>query len=362
MPDGYLNLQVHTSSGLSFPWAEYTPKGRGTTLDGSFGHDGGGATAAYVIVVPWEYAKVAVPELVGYSRRVEQADGTYALSRVLPFRHPYFQSLWCSRIAAIQPLAWRDLNMGDGTGPYSDYQAILFTLQFTRPPYSVLPDTNKEVVDKGESRRFTDRFWKPTVQTISREGMGWAFSAGRPNGKQFTGNLGARLGKAYLQRTWYQLPEDAVYDENGLPDHLLFDDTDPNNPQSRLCTVNASDFQGMPAYTLLLQNFEITPRPLPFPLTFPPILANLPFAEYYPLQYDVTFYFEYFDPPRGWANPDPDDTTLIDERGHNLAPWPADNRWYPVASLGYSINGVTQGAGQRPFLTSDFTQLWTVRQ
>jgi|SRR5581483_2219071 len=72
--------------------------------------------------------------------------------------------------------------------------------------------------------------------------------------------------------------------------------------------------------TLLLEAVEITPRPLQLPATLMRIPA---FNNGEPIsqnQYDITFHFELFDPPRA-----PKGSAW---RGHNLSPYSGDGFWY----------------------------------
>lgn len=339
MADAYLKLNIYPLSGLSFNWAEYISKS-GATSDASLGNDG--TSVSMCILVYWHELKEAIPQLVGYTKRVV-VDDTGFLERHLPWRHPYYENMWCQRIASIKPWAWRNKEQGI-YGPYSAYEVMILTLQFWRPPYSVLDD----VVALGQEWiRYTDKFWRPSVQMLSRQGMSFKFTAGRPSGQLFPGSVGQKMGKAKLSRTWYQLPEQSVYDDNGFPARLF---TDPDTGIPVIGTVNDAQFFGMPAQTLLYESVDITPRPLPFPSTL--IGVDPVMAELYPLQFDVTFHFEYFNPTPGFQN---DGVTRITQRGHNLMPWSGDGLWYPVASQGYQ----GFGGGRQPFQTSTFTDLWT---
>jgi hypothetical protein len=245
------------------------------------------------------------------------------LQRNLPFRHPRWDQLWCSRVASfkgiqpqgneLQTIAAAQQITGTATaGVTASWTLAELGLQFVRPPYAVLSD-NQAGSSGGEWNRFTDRHWKPSVQMLSREGGTFKFAEGNalsgsppgPLGLAFPGSIGHKLPKLKLTRTWYQLPELCIYDQYGFPANLI----------QYLATVNNAVMWGRPAQTLLLEGFEVTPKPLQLPLELMGLLSN----NLIQLQYDVTFQFEYFRPPPGT------NTTTV---GHNCFPWAGDALWY----------------------------------
>jgi hypothetical protein len=101
--------------------------------------------------------------------------------------------------------------------------------------------------------------------------------------------------------------------------------------------------------TLLYEGCEITPQPL----QLPPFLMQVgilngaePISQ---VQYDVTFRFVYFDPPRASGG--------TPFRGHNLMPWARDGLWYHVHSKGAVTGTATPTTA---FQYSDFRDLFSV--
>lgn len=244
------------------------------------------------------------------------------LKRVLPFKHPRFTNLWCTRVAKVQGLAPQGVAEGFGAGA-TNYKLAVLTLQFTRPLYPILSDADILVGNnQQEYRRYLDRFWRSSVQMLTRQGQTFYFRQGSRPGqgvRNFPGSVGQRVGKAKLQRTWYQLPEEGILDSSGFPDGLLVD----GQGRTILGTINKTTFLGRPIGTLLYEDPIITPRPLPIPAELMEITSPV-----IQQQYDVTLQMEYFDPKAGEGV----DTTRF--RGHNMMPWATDGQWYPVSARG----------------------------
>lgn len=171
----------------------------------------------------------------------------------------------------------------------------------------------------------------------------------------FPGTAGTVLARGKLTLTWHQLPYTAVYDSNNFPSQLyLLSDNKP-----RTGTVNDGVFFGCKAGTLLYTGVDIEHIDLPFPLG----LIDQPNSEDTPFFCNVHMHFDHFDPIPG-NKKSADGGGLIDERGHNLMPWAADLRFYPVQSVGYTLpapDGLV-GNGLYPFNSSTFDDLFTVLQ
>lgn len=351
MASPYPILDVHPLSGLTFPWSEAV--GSESMSDASFGADG--VALGMVMDINFTDLEDAIQQLLGYSYRAAAGK----LARVLPFQHPYFNQLWCTRIARVQfrgPIGnetWIDANGVEfGGGTISTWKYARLGLQFTRPPYPILTLTDIRTTGvTQEWERYTDRFWQPSVEVLSREGMSFRYAEGAagptgPLGQLTPGSPGQRLGKLRLTRTWYQIPQDGVYNSFGLPSKLFLY-TSGATSRPRLGTVNKTEFMGCPAETLLYDAPEITPAPLQMPA----YLMGLGAGDSVPqLQYNIKFHFIFFDPPLG-----PSATT----RGHNCMPYSGDGKWYKV----YSQNSIDIGLGaanQPPFEPSEFSELFTI--
>lgn len=344
MASPFPDLQIHPGSGLSFAWAEHIPGGSVSSFDAAMGPDG--VRFAMVILIQWEDISVAIQELLGYSWR-DDSGTTPRLRRVLPWQHPYNNQLWVKEIASFKGLvlqAKEELvtvnagGAGDGsvqnTGPWSNYRFCLLTLHFWRPPYYIRSDADILDAD-GEPQewlRFVDKNWQPETQFLSREGNTFVFSPGMgaASGTQFQGSVGQKITKLKVKRTWYQIPERALFNAlvdqtpNGLPDNMIYTQTATVNPitgyiqpagYSIAGCVNSpkgggltptgswddadadARFFGCYEGTLLFEGLEFVPRPLQMPpslMQIPIFSGNEPISQ---VQYDVVFHFEYFDPP-----------------------------------------------------------------
>ncbi len=404
MARGYWRtLNVQPGSGLTFPWTEYISEG-GSVADVSLGSDG--VAQGMAMLVYWSDLPEVVQQLLGYSTRVvtftqditgatnaapivitsnahglntgdvvtisgvlgnTNANGSWSITRIdadtfslvtsrgnagytaatgsfsqstlhriIPWRHPYWTQLWCTRISSIKNIGptgniihWpipAKVATGLVSGsPNAEYVLALLTLQFTRPNYIILAD--KDIVT--EADRYLDKFWHPNVQMLSREGQSFTYAEGNtpPQGKAFPGSVGQKLGHMKLKRTWHQIPQEGIYDTNGMPTLLA----------GFLGFVSNSTFLGMPTGTALCDAIEITPMALQLPAELMGIDSK-----YTQNQFDVSFNFDYFDPPLG-----PTATT----RGHNTMPWAGDGLWYRVVSR---VNS------QPPFQTREFSSMFKI--
>ncbi len=324
------DLQIQPNSGLTIPWAEFISRA-GSTSDASFGADG--TVLGMNILVYWTDIETAIQQLLGYSYRDTSAGaGNTVLRRILPFQHPLWNQLWCTRIAKIHNVQFTGKEVGlvsEVTGVSSDsvstYTLALLTLQFTRPEYPVLTDSQitGENGQQQEWLRYVDRLWMPSVQVISQEGNQFTFRDGTPAGRKFQGSAGIAIGQVSLTRRWHQLPEQAVYNSDGFPQNLFVDSTSGNVILGSVNRYDSSAFSdgsffGCAAGTLRYDAPEIIPRPL----QIPPVLMGL-VGETFQLQYDVVFHFTFF---RGRRK-----STAINLQGHNCFGWAGDQFWYPAA-------------------------------
>lgn len=424
-PHPYPDLNTHPTSGLGdLNWAFYEPNVT-SVQSGHFGPDGCGFGAQ--ILIFWSDLQTALQRLLGYCTRV----GTYPtdpaapgyLTRKLPWRFPWANQMWVKAITEVKGVRMEGTNLldpedlftvlgtagaGDYTvnsGPWTEFRLALLTLQFWRPPYFVRTDQDIQAVDpysntgamyQQEWLRYVDKNWSSNAQMLSREGSTFLFtpgqgSAGPPptgpaTGAYFQGSVGQPVSHDRVSRTWYQVPEWAIFKTtsdrtpNGLPQNFKYTQHNTKNPitgytykagQPFALTVNspiggsdsdadpAKQFFGCPIGTLRFDSFELHPSPL----QLPPILMEIPyFANMEPVsqvQYDVTFHFDLFDPPRA-------DTLLANlifkerYRGHNLMPFSADGMWYAVQSqVGVPGTGPPP-VPTTPFQYADFSDLFRV--
>jgi len=341
VPANPIPLQSYPNSSLTIPWAEYTGKGTGSTADVSLGPDG--VVAGLTLDFNWTDLQRAVQQLLGFSYRVPgpgTINGNPLLKRNLPFQHPYWGNLWCTRISRFQGVQMdgRAYDVSSGQ-PVTSYSRARLTCQFTRPLYPVIPDNlvpynaTSEVYE--EWVRYCDRKWGIAIQILSRAGQSMIFSEGNVPLGQFLGSIGQRVCHAKLTRRWYQVPWQGLLtpEPGGFPLGLLSDEQGNMTP----ATVNMYPFLGAPVGTLLYESFDLIEQPL----QMPPELMLL-VGETYPLQYDVVFHFDYFNPRLGLG-------VKPTGLGHNCAPSPYDGLWYPCTASSFrgrfTTATVTGGSG-----------------
>jgi len=333
MAAAFPELRIWSNSGLTFPWVFATGP-TGSISDANLGH--GGCAAAEVMLIYFDDLADAAQQLIGYSWR-DTSTTPSTLRRIIPFKHPFYTQLYCTRIVKVEGLQ-PDGVFDDTFGPYETYTLMRLTLQFSRPNYALLADNQILDMDGNpqEWLRYTDRYWYPDVQLYYRESTTFVYTEGTPSSPQqpVPSSVGLPIAKLELTRRWYQLPENAVYTNTGFPSNLIFNFFDGSN---MLETLNSTAFLGIRAGCLRYVKPEILPQPLPLP----PQLMGLLDTESFQLQYDVVFHFVYFDPPLGSGA-----TT----HGHNTLPW-ADNLWYLAA---------TKQSGQPQFASNTMQNLWQI--
>lgn len=396
----YPILDVHATSGLTFPWTEMHPDGKVGSFDWVLGPDG--VTLAMVIWIYWDDLADALQQILGYSYR-DNSGPTPRMRRYLPWQHPYSNQLWVKNISSVKGIQLEGKTVdllqhaaaGPGAfynaGPWSSFRFAQLTLHFWRPPYFIRSD--EDVEDAAgkplEWLRYFDKHWQGQTQMLSRETgtFKWVGSQGLPSSAaNFQGHVGQPICKLRIKRKWYQIPEQCIFGvhsdvtPNGLPLNLLYTRTATTNPITGYVypaarpivgtvnspygggttdTVEANRFLGFYIGTLMYENYTITPTPLQLPAS----LMQIPyFASMEPIsqvQYDIEFDFVWFDPPRTTAN----ETANPNYSGHNLMPWSGNGMWYAVSSqMGVDnplLPASVANPGSTPLQYADLTDLFT---
>lgn len=430
-------LQIQPLSGLSFPWAEYHPDPSVGSFAATLGSDG--VTLGMKMLIFWEDLNTACRELLGYSWRDPSPPtpaGTPFLRRHIPWQHPYWNQLYVKRIAEVRGLTQQGKNSVDpedsfnpsaaavgagyivNLGPWTEYFLAELTIQFWRPPYYIRSDA--DILDANgnpqEWLRYVSKTWAMSLNMLSRENSSFMWLPGQKppkSSKLFPGSVGQTVTHNQIARTWYQIPEQALFASlvdatpNGLPNHMLYTQTPTENPLSLFdqaagtsttmpsssvlagavgytypagsplggC-VNAaiggqavdnagnwvdltiaSRFFGCYTGTLRFDGVTFTPQPLQLPaylMQIPTFAGNEAISQ---TQYDVTFHFDLFDPPPG-GNP----AYGTPVKGHNLFPFSGNGLWYPLLSQNDIDNGTgtTSGPKLTPFMYADFTDLFRI--
>jgi hypothetical protein len=249
------------TSGLSFPWAEYNPQITGS-FDASLGPDG--ASVSMKMLIYWKHLQTACKEILGYGFRYVPQNGAAArLKRKTPWQHPYFNQLFARRISQVQGVRQVGKNFDDGeggnqfviignkigstvppnTGPWTDFNLAVLTIEFWRPPYYIREDN--DVLDTSvnpnvpmEWLRYVDKHWTVNTQLLTRPSgqFVYSFNQGLPSNAFFEGNVPQKVVHYKLSRRWYEVPEQCLFKSlsdgalNGLPYNMVYTQTAATNP------------------------------------------------------------------------------------------------------------------------------------
>lgn len=262
------NLRYHLGSGLNFPWAEYHPDGTQGSSAYTFGPDG--VMVAMRMLCYWDslldpdpFANALV-QLLGFSYRDPSRStvkGTPWLRRVTPWQHPIWNQLYVKRISEVRGIRLNGTlrrfsitsQTGPGagapynTGPWTDFFLADLTIQFWRPPYYVRSDASILSAPPERSPRewlrYTSKNWEMQLNMLSRENSTFQWLQGvKPTSNSspyFTGAVGQPVCHFRVSRTWYQIPEQALFNTvadgstDGLPDNVVYTRTAVENPLSR---------------------------------------------------------------------------------------------------------------------------------
>lgn len=261
-------LRIHPTSGLSFPWAEYHPDGVRGSSSHTFGPDG--VTVGMQMLLYWDDMSQACQELLGFSWRDASTvtpRGTPWLRRKLPWQHPIWNQLYVKRISevsGVRQLGKRTTSIllaalrtagsgitgaGDGAipnlGPHTDFYLAILTIHFWRPPYYVRTDAAVVDATTGNPQewlRYVSKSWEMSLNMLSRENSQFQWLPGikPPNSSAvFTGSVGQAVSHLKVSRTWYQIPEQALFSSvsggtpDGLPRNMVYTQTAVENPLSK---------------------------------------------------------------------------------------------------------------------------------
>lgn len=263
MPSPLL-LQRHANSGLDFPWA----------FTGSFNLHLSDEGVGWVetMMINWGDLEEALVALLGYSWRDTSTVATLdfpTLRRKLPWQHPYFNQLWVKGISEVRGLRMQGTNetspptpidgghsfqtpiASPGTGvplnhgPWTNYERAVLVIQFHRPPYFIRSDAAIVNINTGRQQewlRYVDKQWSLSSQILKREGNQYVW-AGSPansgtNGvaNGLPGSVGQTVHHQKLTRTWYQIPEAAIFataqdaTPSGQATRLVYTSSSVHNP------------------------------------------------------------------------------------------------------------------------------------
>lgn len=264
--------------------------------------------------VPWAAENDFAISALGYHYVDETYPDNPILKRIPPMRHPTRPNLYANRIITSKPIKFVGKSQYQ-TEPdplntsqiiqESQYKYSLVTVSFETLPYRVRPKNGSQNVTR-QYDWYTYTTFEPGEETIEVPFGSLKFAEGPPSTgevkQSFQGTVGLTLPKTLLKMTWYKVPEAWVRD--------VANDGPPTNILKHVGKVNASDFLGYPAGTLLLQ-----------PPTIVTYSSEVSYSGAAPENYyDVTFNMLYFNPQTGVESPI--------TRGHNTVPWFQDRLFY----------------------------------
>ncbi len=224
----YPNLQFWPNSGVmsTTKWAF-----KDSTFNISAGHDGVGTTE--VMYIFWKDLLTVLKNILGYSYVQPRSVGTTPsgnpfLKRNLPWQHPYMNQMFVKNVSQVRGIRNQGNSLSDpdeefleaigiggaglgyptNFGPWSEFYLAELTIQFWRPNYYVRSDTDILV-------------WAGTF-AIAQNGL--------------PGGVGQMVGHQHLTRTWYEVPEAAIFGTssdmtpNGQAQNLVYLQTQVYNP------------------------------------------------------------------------------------------------------------------------------------
>jgi hypothetical protein len=284
--------------------------------------------------IAWVKQQAAMAFFLG----VEYLGQDYLLHRTLPFPHPLYSYLFCTRIAQKQSVKFKAREPGTLSGgissgglpvPYSRYDRVQLSLEFSQPPYRVLsdeavtgtvqiwnqslsPPTTNLVLARREWLRWCEIYPEPYADFNEIEGASFAYAegpAGNPKGNSLKGGIGLSNSKLGVTVKWRQVPHNYIFErtdplEPGVPWNLL----------AGINKVNDFGFMGYPAGTLLADAPKLEPYVSPVQIGPAPLPV-----------YDVTFTWKFMDPPKG-VRDSPAGTSPY--RGWELEQYWPDQKWY----------------------------------
>lgn len=328
------SIAVVANSGLTFPWAELTD----TTSKSDANWDTEEPRVTMQMIINDSDQETAIKQILGFSSVVGNA-GAQKLSRQLPWQHPRFYYLRAKRITSLK--RWQPYGQAIAhTFNAAAFQYASLTIEFSSFPFRFLTDGQAQ---GKEYLRYVEKRYKPAAKILTSDRGQWQFNdTNSPsNGVAIRGSIGYPITDGIVEFRWYQVPENWLFNANGVPTKL----------NAAINTINNNTFppavggvKGYPTGTLLLDVPDI------IPVTQPINPRDMGFDDNLPARcYDVVLPCRYIDPPTNGATPGQDG--LAPSRGHNLAPDPKSptGQWYTISAI---------SGGRNLFNGSDFTAIF----
>lgn len=311
-----------------------------------------------VVQVPFSQQLQAMQRFLGYA--YIDANNT-TLRRVNPIAHGRHEFLRCRSITNVKGIGPRYDGHGTpeqlGSFSVTDYQASFprpryarylksqMTLNFETVPFACKSDdevVETEGSDVGEWSRHTWIRPEPGFQALHIDGDQFQFDEGSvpASQKTFPNGRTVPLSVGRIMCTWFDVPLAFIQDSN-----LQY-----KNHNACINKINRTWFLGYPPNTLLcdIPKYDIRTAWNPDELDPNPYFIV-----------DVTFTWHYLDPTPlgdGVTPVSTDPNAAYSDRGHNLAIYKGDRKWYPCSY----VNPTTKKADNvtRIYQTYDFRDLF----
>jgi hypothetical protein len=210
-----------------------------------------------VSVIPYRVPRIdlalAPATFTGYSYREASQ-----LTRVLPQPHPFWEGFYANRVSVRGESGWddNDILKAFRRGFYDAYDEYVLEVAYTHADYDVRPDgvIYADGVTPKEHLRWVEKLpGKPTTETVqlptgtlkfvTRNGAP-AAPADQLKVQQPTT---MRVSRTKIAWIWHEVPIPWILSAARLPTQL----------EARQGMVNAADWEGFAAETLLLQDIEL---------------------------------------------------------------------------------------------------------
>lgn len=272
-------------------------------------------------LVPFNKVRSAERYFLGYSYADD--DAPYKLHREPPARHPRKPSQYAYTVSSVglAPKSNSDNPNGEPyqqspfaglnseTLWYADYQYAVMTVRFKS--FGRMRFLQDSYIDDytDEWKRMTRWAASPAVEALQADGIAQLkFAEGTPDGLMFPAPLAALLSKIGMQLKWYGVPSEYVSSDPFVffPDKII----------NILGTINDDDFLGFEKGTMLLKAVSAEETLFPvYPNDSFDVIGG----------YDITLYWEFFDPPKGVADSPPGTSPYF---GHRIYPYRLDRKFY----------------------------------
>lgn len=252
------------------------------------------------------------------------------LHREIPWICPYIPWLYATAVTNVKGVkAFGKFPVVGNVAPRLTFDRARFNVTFTTLPYRVLTDDQlAKKFDGDESQRYVFKPLKSTSEYISIMPGFFRYKEGRPGppngppgvpggpglGQKFPLGVAKILTKVDLEWTWYNVPENFIFNNQQYPANIL----------NGMGCVNSAAIWGYPKGTLLALPVEFTPRNQPIN----PVTLGLQ-PEDPPRSWDIKFLFKFWDPPIGTKG---SGSVTPVTRGHNTNIWVDDALFYLIKS------------------------------